>query len=72
MKSAKILLRIVILNYRELIRRNPDDDNNYKLLIKANKIDASKDSYEEAEIETIIKLLEGDFCLFNRAKQIIP
>jgi peptide alpha-N-acetyltransferase len=47
----------------ELLKRNPDNKDNYNMLIRAHKIDPFKDNYEDSELQTIIKILEGTFLI---------
>lgn len=54
---------LLIITYRELIKRNADNNDNYMLLMKAYKLDPSKDSYDAAEMEIIVKILEGIYAI---------
>ncbi len=53
--------------YRDLLKRNPDDHNNYKMLIKAHQIDPAKNSYTEAEITQIISVLDEQAKVFPKS-----
>jgi len=52
--------------FRELLRRNPDNFNNYYMLMKAYKIDPEKGDYTEAEMNTIMKMIEGNGFYINQ------
>jgi len=72
LKNAKRLHCTIKVTYSELLKRNSDNKENYDMLIKAHKMDPFKENYEDNEMQTIIKLLEGtSFCLFSRAGRIV-